>query len=83
MLINHPWARLLAPSQMVEIHEVFSKFGEHKLCADSALGVGRAPAYHVSPGNLAYRYSASAANVLLCAQMGMGMDQLRPKSSRR
>lgn len=48
MLIDHPWARLLAPSQMVEIHEVFSKFGEHKLCPESALGVGRAPAYHVS-----------------------------------
>lgn len=24
---RHPWARMLAPSQLVEIHEVFSKFG--------------------------------------------------------
>jgi hypothetical protein len=36
MLIDHPWARLLAPSQLVEIHEVFSKFGEPESCASLA-----------------------------------------------
>ena len=27
VLVKHPWTRLLGPSQLVEMHEVFSKFG--------------------------------------------------------
>jgi hypothetical protein len=52
MLIDHPWARLLAPSQLVEIHEVFCKFGKPKLRSESAAGVEGARAFH-APGQSA------------------------------
>eukprot|EP00967_Tisochrysis_lutea_P041067 scaffold49349_cov33-Tisochrysis_lutea.AAC.1 len=36
VLLEHPWAQLLAPSQLLEIHEVFNGFGEAHHCERTA-----------------------------------------------